>query len=220
MGALAVTLVVTAIGTSWVLTGQQSDRASVMPPEDTRTIAERTTPHNAKPTPSLPAEDVPGKDVPDLPRYPGSVRVEYEHKEQGLLLITRVRYLSLDKLDVIRAFYRGVFRAEGWKVANVDVYDGEWTFLGVKGRREVNIEIRPHDPGIEVDIELSEPLPKEEIDSKEGLQKRKANPTPQEAASPQPSRSATPTPQPATPAPDDNYYGGEDWDDLGDGGDD
>jgi hypothetical protein len=220
--AFALTLVVAVVWVGCALIRQQSEGVTAERPDHKTTLSEQTTPPNTKPAASLPAEDVPGKDVPDLPRYPGSVRVEYERKGQDRLVFTKVRYLSHAKLDVIRGFYRGVFRAEGWKVANVEFSNGVWTFLVVKVRREVDMEIKPHDPGIEVDIELSEPLTKEEIDSKERPQKRKANPAPQESASPQPSQSATPTPQPASPAPHpapvpDSYEGGgEDWDDRGD----
>ena len=77
VGVFAVTLVLTAIGASWASTRQQSESVSATHPENTTTISERPTPSNTKPTPSLPAEDVPGKDIRDLPRYPGSVRVEY-----------------------------------------------------------------------------------------------------------------------------------------------
>jgi hypothetical protein len=220
-----MTLVLVAIGASWVLTRQQSESVSVVPQDDKTTIAEpAATRANTKPAPSLPAEDVPGKDIPDLPRYPGSVRVEYERKEQDLLVFTRVRYLSHARLDVIRGFYRGVFRtkgrAEGWKVANVEFSEGEWTFLVVDGEREANINIEPHGRDVtRIDIVLSEPLPQKEPAPKERPQKREDKPAPQEPAPPQP---ATPTPTPApqsvppapapqpAPVPDYDDDGGED----------
>jgi hypothetical protein len=68
----------------------------------------------------IPPEDVPGRGISDLPRYPGSVRVEYERAQQEGLKLVRVKYLTRDGLDAVRSFYRGVFRAEGWKVANVE----------------------------------------------------------------------------------------------------
>ncbi len=229
VGAFALMLVLVAIGTGWVLTRQQSESVTAIHPEDNTTMSERTTPSNTKPAMSLPAEDVPGRDVPDLPRYPDSVRVEYERKEQNLLVFTRVMYLSHAKLDVIRGFYRGVFRAEGWKVANVEFSDGEWTFLVVHGEREAEVRIEPHRRGVtRVVIELSDPLSEKETAPKETPPKREAKPVIQGPAPPQPSQSATPTPQSASPAPapqptptpDDDYYrgGGEDGDDLGDDG--
>jgi hypothetical protein len=208
--ALALGFVVTCA--SWVLTRQQPESDAVAPPEDKTTISVRTTPPNPKPAASLPAEDVPGRDAPGLPRYPDSVRVEYEREEQDLLVVTRVRYLSGARVEVIRGFYRGVFRAEGWKVANVEFSEGEWTFLVIDGERETDVEIGPYGPGVtRVDIGSSEPRPTKETTPEE---------KPRREASP-----ATPTPQPAatpTPAPDDDYYGGEEGDDLGDdgGGDD
>jgi hypothetical protein len=203
VSVFAVTLVLAAVGASWVLTRQQSE--SVVRPEDTTTaISERTTPPNTKPAPSLPAEDVPGKDIPDLPRHPGSVRVEYERKEQDLLVFSRARYLSRARLDVIRGFYRGVFRSKNWTVANAEFFEGKWTFLIVHGEREAEVRIEPHSRGVtRVDIELSKPLPEKKPAPKEMPQEREASPATQEPAPP--AQSATPTPaaspQSATPAP-------------------
>ncbi len=239
MGVYATTLLLVAIGASWVFTRQLSESVSVVPQEDKTAISEQTTRANAKPSPSLPAEDVPGKDMPDLPRYPGSVRVEYDRKEQDLLVFTRVRYLSHERLDVIRGFYRGVFRAEGWKVANVEFSEGEWTFLVVHGEREANIKIESHGRDVtRMDIVLSDVLPQKQTTPKK-MPQNEANPAspervpsqPHQPATPQPSRSATPQPSaPATaspsaspaptpqPAPGNYKDSGEDGDDLGDDG--
>ena len=233
MGMFALTLVLVAIGASWVLTRQQPESVSAVHPEAKTTISERTTPSNTKPAMSLPAEDVPGKDVPALHRYPGSVRVEYERKEQDLLVFTRIRYLSHARLDVIRGYYRGVFRAEGWKVVNVEFSEGEWTFLVVHGEREANVIIEPHGQDVtRVDIEFSELLPKKEPAPKQRPQKLEVDPAPQEPAPSEPAtptptpapQSASPAPQSASPAPtpvydDDDEEGGDDSDDDG-GGDD
>ena len=140
----------------------------------------------------LPSEDTPGRDVPDLPRYPDSVRVEYERKELDALILTRARYLSTEKVDIVRGFYRGVFRSEDWKVANVEFSDDEWTFLVVKGEREAEIEVRPHNAGSETDVRLSAPRPPEQPDKKAASE---ASPPDREAA-PEPS----PTPATASPA--------------------
>ena len=239
MGVFLLTLVLVAIGASWVLTRQQSESGSAIHPEDKTTISELTTASDPKPAASLPAEDVPGKDIPDIPRYPGSVRVEYERIEQDLLVFTRVKYLSHARVDVIRGFYRGFFRSKNWTVANAEFSEGEWTFLIVHGEREAQVRFEPHSRGItRVDIELSEPIPEKKPAPEEIPQQREASPATQEPAPPTPSQSATPTPaaapqsatparapQPAAPgpqlapAPDDDGEGG---DDLGDerGGDD
>lgn len=237
MGVFLLTLALVAIGASWVLTRQQPESVSAVHPEAKATISERTTPSNTKPAMSLPAKDVPGKDVPALPRYPGSVRVEYERKEQDLLGFTRIRYLSHARLDVIRGFYRGVFRAEGWKVVNVEFSEGQWTFLVVHGEREANVIIEPHgQDATRVDIEFSEPLPEREPAPKQRPQKLEDDPALQQ---PDPSEPATPTPTPApqsaspapqsaspapapqpVPAPDYDDDDGEDWDDRSDYGDD
>ena len=211
MGVFLLTLALVAIGASWVLTHQQPEKSvSAVHPEAKTAISERTTPSNTKPAVSLPADDVPGKDVPALPRYPGSVRVEYERKEQDLLVFTRVRYLSHARLDVIRGFYRGVFRAEGWKVVNVEFTEGEWTFLVAHGEREANVIIEPHGQDVaRVYIEFSEPLSEKEPAPKQRPQKREDDPAPQ---------SVTPAPDPQ-PTLDDYEDGGDDLGDDG-GGDD
>ena len=194
----AVTLVLAAIGASWAVTRQQSESLSATPPENTTTISERTAPSNTKPAMSLPAEDVPGKDVPDLPRYPSSVRVEYERKEQDRLVFTTVRYLTHAKLDVIRGFYRGVFRSKDWSVANAEFSEGEWAFLVVHGDREAQVRIEPHGRGVtRVDIVLSESLPEKNPAPKEIPHEREANPATQQPTSLPASQSAAPTPAPA-----------------------
>jgi hypothetical protein len=138
-----------------------------------------------------------------------------------------VEYLSFDKLDVIRGFYRGVFQSEGWKVANVEYTSGEWAFLVVKGVREANIEIKRDDRGTKVDIESSEPVSGKDSAPEEKFQRQGAAPTP-----PQPSQpvtpamsapasvpqSASPAPQPASPAPAPQLAPVTD-DDYGEGGD-
>jgi hypothetical protein len=159
-------------------------------------LSERTGPRDAKPAASLPSEDAPGRDVPDLPRYPDSVRVEYERKELDALVVTRARYLSREKLDVVRGFYRGVFRSEDWKVANAEFSDDEWTFLVVKGEREAEIEVRSHGTGSETEMRLSAPQSPDQSDKKAAAE---ASPPKREAA-PEPTPSPTPA-APASPAP-------------------
>jgi hypothetical protein len=220
------------IGAGWVLTRQQSESASAIHPEDKTAISERSAPSNTKPATPLPAEDVPGKDIQDLPRYSGSVRVEYERNEQDRLVIIMVRYLSHARLDVIRGFYRGVFRSKNWSVVNAEYSEGEWTFLVVHAEREATIEIESHGRGVtRMDIVLSERLAKKESAQKLEPQKREAKPAPKAPAlsepatlSPTPApQTASPAPQTASPAPapgydDDGAYG-DDLDDDG-GGDD
>ena len=131
-----------------------------------------------------------GEDISSLPRYPGSVRVEYELVEEDGLTTTSARYLTTDNLDAVRGFYRGVFRSEEWTEADTDFSRGMWTFFVTDDQREATIKIKPHGSDVEVDIEVSEPQPNEEI-------------TPEPAPRPTPPQSSTPsqTPVPAVPAP-------------------
>jgi hypothetical protein len=159
------------------------------PPAPPETTSSEETASQSVPT-SLPSEDVSGEDISSLPRYPGSVRVEYELVEEDGLTTTSARYLTTDNLDAVRGFYRGVFRSEEWTEADTDFSRGMWTFFVTDDQREATIKIKPHGSDVEVDIEVSEPQPNEEI-------------TPEPAPRPTPPQSSTPsqTPVPAVPAP-------------------
>jgi hypothetical protein len=197
---------------------------------------EQVASRSSEPVVSIPSDDAPGRDLSGLPRYPGSVRVEYERGQRGGLEMVRARYLTRDGLDAVRGYYRGVFRAEEWEVANAEFYEDEWTFLVLHGDREADVEIETHEGDVTgMDVELTEPLP-EELVSKNPPPKPEPAQKPRSAApsaapSPEPSQSATPaapsaasasapaSARPSSPAP--GYYG-DDGDDFGDdgGGDD
>ncbi len=105
-----------------------------------------------------PTTEVPGTDVEGLPRYPGSSRVEYRQVLDGELMETEVEYVVADELQVVHDFYRNVFEEEGWTVADLGVYQGEWTFFVIQGRREALMEIESRGALIEIEIEINEPL--------------------------------------------------------------
>lgn|GEM_PF-1393656 len=106
----------------------------------------------------LPAIDVTGADIEGLPRYPGSVRVEYQNLIVGDFLETEVEYVVAAELGPVHDFYREVFKEEGWIVADIGIYQGEWTFFVVSGEREANVELEARQSLVEIEIELSEPL--------------------------------------------------------------
>ena len=106
---------------------------------------------------SIPAEDARGEPVPWLPRPPGSVRVGYSEDESGGLVLVRASYLTIEKADAVLGFYRGVFAAEEWKVANVEYAGGGWYFLVLRGDLEAEVEVLARDGGSEAEIELSGP---------------------------------------------------------------
>lgn len=147
LGAALVALALVSAGqiAGHLLAGQQP-----APPEATAPPA----------APTLPENDVPGKDAPGLPRYPGSVRVEFERGKRDGLIRTRARYATPGGLGAVRGFYRGVFRSENWMVADVGFDRGEWTFYIVRGEREADIEILSRGPSVEVRVEFSEPRPR------------------------------------------------------------
>ena len=227
MASLALILILAGFLAGWALNYQRSERFTEVNSPGRTTPPEQRAPRTSEPEARIPPEDVPGREISGLPRYPGSVRVEYERGEREGLKLVRARHLTRDGLDAVRGFYRGVFRAEGWKVANVEFSEDRWTFLVVHGEREANVIIEPHGRGVtRVDIELSEPLPEKEPTTEQRPQRREDDPAPLELVSPQTAtpapQTATPAPQTASPAPGYDDDAGGDWDDLGDdgGGDD
>jgi hypothetical protein len=217
---LVFPLVFTAACAGWAPTDERADHSTVAPSQEAISSPERVPSQNVKAAAPLPSEDVPGRDVPDLPRYPGSVRVEYERRQHDALVLTRTRYLSAENRDTVRGFYRGVFRSEGWRVANAEFSDGEWNFLAVKGEREVDIEVRSHRGGAETDVRVSAPLPPRQPEKNTSSEARTSKPdasretAPSRAPEP-PVPTAPASPPPATAS---GGYGYEDdgWDEYED----
>jgi len=149
-----------------------------------------------------PSEDVPGEDVPGLPRYPGSVRDEYEREEADDLVVTNVGYVAaVSSLDTVREFYRDTFREEDWSVANAEFSEGRWSFLVTHNEREALVEFgaRAGSRGglIEIRIELSEPPPEEETTSGSESASSTSTTTPTPASAPAPILAPASTPTPA-----------------------
>jgi hypothetical protein len=106
---------------------------------------------------SMPATDANGVDLPRLPRYPGSVRVDYQRQVTGTLLVTEVEYLTAEPIEKVHRFYRSEFRARGWKVANVEFVNGEWKFLLLRDTIEATAELEPRGGVVEIDLDLFAP---------------------------------------------------------------
>ncbi len=106
---------------------------------------------------SIPARDARGEPVPGLPRPPGSVRTGYSEREAGGLALVSAAYLTGERPDAVRGFYRGVFGAEGWQVANVEYAGDGWHFLVLRGDTEAEVKVLPRGVGSEVGVELSGP---------------------------------------------------------------
>jgi hypothetical protein len=122
---------------------------------------------NLSPTPvstpikswSIPGSDTPGAEISSLPRYANSTRVDYRRVVEDELIVTEVEYVTPDSLEAVHDFYRDVFQAKHWSVADLDFSEGEWTFFLISGRREAVVEIQSRGPVVEIEIELSEPHP-------------------------------------------------------------
>ena len=106
---------------------------------------------------TLPQDDVPGVETPGLPRYPGSVRVDFDRWGTAGVVGTDVDYLTTDPLARVQRFYRGAFVRHGWDVADVMFVRGEWSFLLVRGETEATVEVARRGALVEVDIERSVP---------------------------------------------------------------
>lgn len=114
---------------------------------------------------TVPTFDVPGEDVPGLPRFPGMMRVEYRQVIVGELLETEVEYVVEGALEPVHDHFRRVFDEEGWSVADLQVFQGERTFFVVKDDREALVELESRGPLVEVEIELTEPVPADMVDT-------------------------------------------------------
>jgi hypothetical protein len=186
-------LALVGFGFGWFLSGQQI--ANLEEGQSSPSAISNTT---AKPDASLPKADVPGENFSDLPRYPDSVRIEYQRRvsKAGLVVID-ADYVASARLDDVRQFYRGVFRSEGWTVAGFDVSEGEWDFFLTKGDREALIDIESRGARgklVETEIEVSEPQKETEVQK--------------DSASPQRPKQAAPAPS-TTPSSDGDVDSGD-----------
>lgn len=151
--------------------------------------------------PALPTTDAPGEDIDRLPRYPGSVRTEYEIITDDRYRLTVTEYFADATIDEVRAFYQGVIHDHGWTRADIGYAGGEWTYVLVDGSTEALIEIEMSRGYVEIDLQISE---------------RIATPSESPEPSPEPSRRPTPVPTAAPPPPPPAPAGGDDDDDSDD----
>ena len=156
----------------------------------------------------LPDADVDGEDFARLPRYPGSVRTEFSISQDDRYRLTAVEYFADADLDAVRTFYQDVIDEQGWQRADITYTGGEWTYLLVDGASEALIEIEISGGFVEVDLQVSAPLPS-------------TPPAPTPRVTPAPP--VPPAPPPPPPADDDGDDDDDDegaGDDSGDDGDD
>lgn len=227
-------LLVIGAAVGWAFTGGPPERSV----EDERTSTSPEATSSPRTTTAVPQEDAPGSEIRGLPRYPGSVRVDYSNERQGDLTVTSARYVVRESLDAVRGFHRGIFRSESWIVGDVEYSEtaagGEWIFFVIDGEREATVRLASRGPNVEIHIRLSEPRA-EEAPAPTPEPAPQPDPTPQPAPQPTPVPEPAPAPEPApspAPAPTpvpvpgdddaDDYEGGDDSDDFEDyeGGDD
>jgi hypothetical protein len=146
-------LVLAGFCAGWLLSPRQLGYAS----------PESTTPSAT--VPEMPREDVPGADLPDMPRYPDSIRAEYERERLEDFVTTDVEYVTTDGPAAVREFYREVFRTEDWDEADVGVVSGEFFYFVTKGEREVVVEIEERPDFTEIEIEETKPFVGEAVEN-------------------------------------------------------
>ena len=108
-------------------------------------------------TAELPLEEVTGEDLPDLPRHPGSTRVEYRHTEHANAIVTEAEYVVDGEIEAIRDFFRDFLNTNGWTITDLDFSAGEWTIVAVAGEREVVLEIESRGRLAEYEVKHTEP---------------------------------------------------------------
>ncbi|HSI99768.1 MAG TPA: hypothetical protein VLA59_05225 [Patescibacteria group bacterium] len=200
---LALLIIVVMVG--GVLLGSAVTAMVAPTPTPTPTPTPAATPSDA----AIPTDDVAGEDLERLPRYPGSVRTEYEVSIDDRYRLTAVEYFADATIDEVRLFYQGVIEEHGWERADIQYSGGEWTYVLVDGSVEALIEIEVTRGNVEIDLQVSAPI---------------ASP------SPSPSESPSPTPEPTRPPPaapppapppgdDDDDDDDDDGDDSDDGAD-
>jgi len=109
----------------------------------------------------LPAQDVPGEEIPGLHRLPGSVRVDFDRRATGGVVVTDIDYLAEAPMNQVQRFYRRQIARNGWRLANVSFVRGEWSFLTVRGTTEAVVQIARRGPLVEIDLEQRRPSPLE-----------------------------------------------------------
>lgn len=102
-------------------------------------------------------EEVPGIGFRGLPRYPGSIRVEYRRVVYGDVVLTEAEYVAQTEAQALREFYRQVFDEHGWSVVDTRFAAGEWIFVVVEGEREAVVEIELRGQVANYEIKLTEP---------------------------------------------------------------
>ena len=199
-GSLALLLVAVLVGGVALGSALTAFGQDVAPP-----TSSSPTPLPTATSARLPDADVEGEDLVRLPRFPASVRTEYEIGRDDRFRLTAVEYLADASIEEVRAFYQEVMDDHGWDRADVNYAAGEWTYVLVDGRVEALVELEEWNGLIEIDLQTSEPISRDTPD-------------------PSPAPTAAPPARPAPPPPGDDGGdddGGDDdgGDDDGDGGD-
>lgn len=199
VAVFAFPLILAAFAMGWILSGSEPER---VPPQSPPSAPLTTITETAPEEESVPESDVPGEDLAGLPRYPDSVRIEYQRELTEGLTQARTKYVVDAEPDEVRAFYREVFRSEGWSVGDLGFSSDRWYFFILEGEREALVEIRPSQDLVEIEIELAEPRP--------GGNDAEAPAPPPAPVQP------TPRPLPYGDDFDDDDYYDDDFDDDGD----
>jgi hypothetical protein len=111
-----------------------------------------------------PSGDIPGADVAGLPRYAGSTRSEYRQEADGASVYTEVEYVTDAGVERVRNHFVDAFERT-WTVLDVSLSRREWVYVIRNGQREANVEIDRVEGVTEIEIEVTEPRPRESAPS-------------------------------------------------------
>lgn len=102
-----------------------------------------------------PQSDVKGSDIEDVPRYPGSVRVEYVRQESDTKTTTYMNYVAEATFDEAFNFYEKALQDNGWDIQKKVESNEEGGFIASKGSKQVVIRWEANsDFGGYIDIEI------------------------------------------------------------------
>ena len=202
----SLAILVVAVSVCGVVVGAIAASRGIGAPSSSP-VAVSTTP-SPTPAASMALTDVVGEDLARLPRYPDSVRSGFEIVREDHFRLTATEYHADATVDDVRTFYQGVIVEHGWDRADINFERGEWTYVLVDGAIEALIEIEALGDGVEIDLQISEPIATPAP--------AKPDPTPTQAPTPMP---VAPPPPPPPPSDHDDDDGDDGDDDSGDGGD-
>ena len=97
----------------------------------------------APPTEGPPVSDVEGEDVPGLPRYPGSVRIDYFRTEQAGSTSVGNTYLTGASRDEVVEYFEGTLPEADWTINAILEQNGESILNATREAMTLQLVVTP-----------------------------------------------------------------------------